>query len=88
MSFVRGGAVVVRWPLVIEGRPPDLSDVEHLARLQLVAHQLGGSISVQLFCPILRSLVELAGLIEVVGDAELGEEIGVEEEVQPDDPVA
>ena len=91
VSFIRDGVELVRWPLVVTGRPADLTDLDHLARLQLAARQLGASIEVDVRCPTLRALVGWAGLadaLQVVGEAEGAEEIGVEEVVKPDDPVA
>ena len=87
------------WPLVCIGRP-DLSLVDELARLQLAARRLGCSIWLRDACPELTGLLDLVGLTEVIGrpggrrrsevggEAENGEQGGVEEVVVPDDPVA
>ena len=89
----RGGAEVARWPLV---RPDaaDLSVVDGLARLQLAARRLGCSIRVRDACDELKGLLELVGLddvLEVVGEAERGEEgrVAVDDEVvEPGDAVS
>ncbi len=63
--------------------------VDGLARLQLEARRLGGSIQLRDVCAHLRELLDLVGLrVEVGGEPESGEEVGVEEVVMPDDPVA
>jgi hypothetical protein len=96
--LVRGGAEVASWPLE-GGSRPDLSVVDELARLQLAARRLGCSIRLRDACGQLWELLDLAGLAEVVlsagglvvevgGDPEGGEEVGVDEGVEPRDPVA
>jgi anti-anti-sigma regulatory factor len=66
--------------------------VELLARLQLLAHRLGGELRLR-DCPDdLRLLLELTGLAEVLGleprgQSEQGEQpLGAEEEGEIDDP--
>ena len=90
-----GGEEVARWPLVPKG-PVDLAVVDELARLQLLARRRGHSIAVLDASDELWELVELAGLAQVLpraelreaaGEAEEGEQLGVEEVVVPDDPV-
>ena len=82
---------------VVGLRPPDLALVGALARLQLAALRLGCSIRLRAPCPELRALLDLVGLAElVVGapglplearrEAEGGEQLGIEEVVQPGDP--
>ena len=68
---------------------PDLSVVDALARCQLAARRLGGSMLLLDVSPELGELLDLAGLRrQVGGQAEGGEELlGVEEGVQPGDPV-
>jgi hypothetical protein len=69
---------------------PDLGVVDGLARLQLVARRLGCSIRLRGSVE-LAELLDLVGLdlgLEVVGEAEGGEEVGVEEAVEPGDPLA
>jgi len=94
--LARAGAEVASWPLARSGRV-DLAVVDELARLQLAARRLGCSIRLRDACVDLRELLAISGLIdllpgaadsEVGGQAERGEEVGVEEVVQPDDPVA
>ncbi len=99
MVLVRGGIEVASWPLTGAERP-DLCAVETLARLQLAARRLGCSIRLRDTCAELSALLDLAGLADVVpaepragalevgGQAEDGEQPGVEEVVVPDDPVA
>ncbi len=96
--LLREGVEVASWALVATGRP-DLSLVNELARLQLTARRLGCSIWLRRACPAASEIVELAGLgdvliggarrpLQVGGEAEGGEQGGVEEVVMPDDPVA
>ena len=94
------GAEVGSWPLICRDGV-DLSVVDAVARLQLEARRQGCSIGLRHACPDLAALLELVGLADVVqvdvvqvdvlqvgGQAEEGEEIGVEEVVVPDNPVA
>ncbi len=92
--LVCGDAEVLSWPLRWTGRA-DLAVVEELARLELSARYLGLSVRVRDAPPELCELLDLCGLGEVLGtgrqvggQAEDGEEPGVEEVVVPDDPVA
>ena len=93
--LLRGDEEVAGWALVGTGRP-DIGLVDEVARLQLAAKRAGCSISLRNACPDLLRLLDLAGLcdvggrrpLQVVGEAEDGEEVGVEEVVVPDDPVA
>lgn len=76
--------------VVIDTTRPDLALVGALARLQLTARRVGCSIRLQP-CDELRELLGLVGLSEVLllepqGEAEGGEELGVEEVMQPGDP--
>ena len=85
--LVRGDAEVASWPLVVPASP-DLRVVDELARLQLAARHLGCSVRLQDPSPELSQLLHLVGLrVEMGGEAEGGEEVGVEEVVVPDDPV-
>jgi hypothetical protein len=96
--LVRDGAEVASWPL--EGRGvPRLEVVDELARWQLAARRLGCGIRLRDACPDLCALLDLVGLAELLpgsaglgleagGKAEDGEEAGVEEVVDPDDPLA
>lgn len=93
-----GGDVEVVVGRVPGGRP-DLGVIEALARLQLEARRRGCSIRVRdasrELCELL-GLVGLAGLVARPGDlvleggreAERGEELRVEEAVEPGDPSA
>ncbi len=93
--LLRGDEEVASWVLRWTG-PPDLGLVDEVARLQLAARRLGCSIWLRHACPDLLHLLEVTGLrsvvgrrrLQVVGQAEGGEEAGVEEVVVPDDPVA
>ena len=86
--LLRDGAEVASWPLP-SGRRPDVSLVDELARLQLAARRLGCSIRLRHASVELSELLDLVGLgVEVGGQAEGGEQPGVEEVVVPDDPVA
>jgi hypothetical protein len=68
---------------------PDLEMVETLARWQLSARRLGGSIRLCDMCDELAALLDLVGLRrEVGGQAEGGEQVRVEEGVEPRDPIA
>ena len=87
--LVRAGAEIASWPLT--GDRSGLSIVDDLARLQLTAKRIGCSIQLHRPCADLVGLLELAGLrgvLEVVGEAEGGEEVRVDEVVVTDDPVA
>jgi hypothetical protein len=76
----RDGAVLARGVLGGPGAP-DLSGVDRVARLSLLAGRLGGGIVLAEVAPELRALLELCGLrVEVEGQAERGEQaLGVEE---------
>ena len=72
----------------------DEATLDALARLQLAARRLGTSIELTNASRALRDLLELAGLadvlpnasaVEVHGQVEDGEELGVDEEVDPGD---
>jgi hypothetical protein len=76
--------------LVLQGHDaPDLSVVDALARLQLLARRSGLQLRLEEMCPALVGLLELSGLCgEVAGQSERAEEpLGVEEGVDPRDPV-
>ena len=73
--------------------PIDLALVDDLLRRQLAAGRCGRRVRV-CNCPEeLRALLELVGVADVLlleprGEAEPGEQLRVDEVVQPDDPVA
>jgi hypothetical protein len=77
----------------MDARPADLAAVDDLARLQVRALRLGGRIRVREASAELLALIDLAGLAEALGveprrQPELGEELGVQEVVQPGDQPA
>jgi hypothetical protein len=78
----------------LEGRvPPDLSVVDVLARLQLAARRVGWSIELCDPSAELCELLDLVGLARVLplearGETEDGKQVGVQEVVEPGDPIA
>ena len=77
----------------LEDRAPDIALVGALARLHLSALRRGWRLRVRGASAALCELVALAGLAGVLdldprGQPELGEQVRVEEVLQPDDPVA
>lgn len=91
--LLRGDIEVARWPLAHDDRPA-LACIDDLARLQLAARRLGFSILIREARTEMAELLELVGLREVLGGVEVGgqaerlEQVGVEEEVQLGDPLA
>jgi hypothetical protein len=95
--LVDGDKVVATWPLVLATHP-DLAVVDELARLQLAAVRAGCSIRLCDPSIELTELLELVGLrgvlgaaglvVEMGGQAEGPEQVGVEEHGQLDDPIA
>jgi len=91
--LARGDVEVASWPLAGCGRP-DLALVDGLARLELAARRLGYSIRLHEACVELLELLDLCGLSEALlrlepgRETESSEQVGVEEVVVPDDPVA
>ncbi len=84
----RGVADLARLQVPI-GHRPELWVVDVIARLLLASRR--SRCRIRLIRPgvDLLELLDLVGLrIEVVGQAEVGEQLGVEEVVVPDDPVA
>ena len=72
---------------------PDLACVNALARLQLATRRCGWSLVVRDPHPNLGGLLQLVGLagvicLEPLGQPELGEELRVDEVMQPRDPAA
>jgi hypothetical protein len=70
---------------------PDLALMDALARLQLAARRLGWSIRLRNPTEELCLLLDLVGLVGVLpletgGETEGGEQLGIEEVVQPRDP--
>lgn len=76
-------------PLVLGGSgSPDLGTVDSLARAQLAARRLGCMLRLEEPSPELTALLDLVGLRgKVGGEVEGGEQVGVEEGVELDDPV-
>jgi hypothetical protein len=69
---------------------PDLGDVDALARLGLTAHRRGWTIRLRGPCDELCALLRLVGLadvlpVEVRGEPEGGEQLRVQEAVEPGD---
>jgi hypothetical protein len=94
VELVQGDEELSRWTLTCSG-DVDLAIVDVLARLQLVARRLGCAIRVRDADAEVADLLALVGLAEVVGlarevvrETEDGEQLGPEEVVVPDDPVA
>jgi hypothetical protein len=80
-------------PIVIDvdSTAPDLVTVDDLARLQLAAHRAGCSIQLRNASEALCELIALVGLVDVLPleagrESEVGEQLGVQEVVQPRDP--
>lgn len=71
---------------------PDLALVDALARLRLAAGRRHCTVTVRGASPELRGLLDLVGLTDVIVVAEprrqpeLGEQLGIDEVVQPGDP--
>jgi hypothetical protein len=87
----RDGREVARFPL-IGNPPPTLGAIDELARLRLLATRRGYEMRIDHPCDRLLWLLRFTGLEEVLlqmrGEAEVGEEVGVEEAVVADDPIA
>ena len=77
----------------VDAHSPDLALVESLARLQLRARRRGERVALRNVSDELRGLLELVGLDEILAvearrQPELGEQLRVDEVVQPGDPPA
>ncbi len=75
----------------VDARRPDLALVESLARMQLRARRRGERVRLRNVSDELRGLLELVGLTDVLAvearrEPELGEELRVDEVMQPGDP--
>jgi hypothetical protein len=75
----------------VDARCPELVLVDLLARMHLATRRGGMGLLIRDPSPALRELIELCGLtcvlaIEVRREPERGEELGVEEVVEPADP--
>jgi hypothetical protein len=86
---VREGLTIV--VIDVDTTVPNLALVDSLARLQLAAQRRGCSIRLRNASRALCGLITLVGLadvlpLEVGREPEVGEELGVEEVVQPRDP--
>jgi hypothetical protein len=96
LVVVRDEVVVNSWSLAGAG-PPDAATVDELARLYVVVRRLGYSVRLRDVSADLRRLLDLCGLshlfgvgslrVEMVGEAECGEQLCIHEVVEPDDPV-
>ena len=98
MVLLLRDTVVASWP--VDG-VADVRLVDDLARLQLAARRLGYSVQLRRAGPHLMELLELTGLaavlpaevqrcgsaVQMSGQPEGGEQVGVEEIVMTDDPV-
>ena len=60
-----GGTEVASWPLIGSSRP-DLSVIDNLARLALMARRRGGAVTVRGAGPQLQRLIDFVGLDDVV----------------------
>ncbi|CAN5224287.1 hypothetical protein BH24ACT1_BH24ACT1_05260 [soil metagenome] len=78
-------------------RRPDLALVNELARLQLTARRLGYRLRLRSPCSRVEELLDLVGLVDVFArqsgsgletrrKSECGEQLGIEEVVEPGDP--
>jgi hypothetical protein len=91
--LTRDGAEIARWPLIYPACP-DLAVVHRLARAHLEAKRAGLRIDIVGAGDELLELLDLTGLRpvlglrQVLGHPEGGEEVGVEEVVVGDDPIA
>jgi len=79
------GTEVGTWTLM-GGPAIDLALVDEVARWQLAARRMGCAIRLRDAAPDLLDLLEFVGLVQMGGKPECGEEIGVEEAVEPGDP--
>jgi hypothetical protein len=90
--LMHGEVEAMCWPLA-GASSPDLAVADELARWQLVAGRLGYEIRLRDATGELLDLLDLLGLedvvlLEVLGQAERGEERGIDEVVVPDDEPA
>ena len=83
--LTRHGEEIGTWALMGE-QTVDLALVDEVARWQLAARRLGCAIRLRDAAPDLVELLAFVGLVEVGGKPECGEQIGVEEAVEPGDP--
>jgi hypothetical protein len=92
VELVRGDRVLARWPLTVTRA--DLSAIETLARLQVAARRWDCAIRLRGPCSRLSELLDLTGLdqilttadglaVEVSREPEGGEEVDVEEGMDP-----
>jgi hypothetical protein len=75
----------------VDARTPDLALVDALARVQLGARRRGARVRLTNVSEGLRGLLDVVGLADVLGvqakrQPELGEQLWVDEVVQPGDP--
>ena len=88
--FVGSSGAVLATAEISGPGAPDLAAVDALARALLAGRRLGCAVRVDDVSHDLRRLLDLVGLCrQMEGQPEGGEEVlGVEEGVEPDDPVA
>ena len=85
--LTRRGDEISTWTLM-GTEPVDLGLVDEVARWQLAARRLGCSIWLRDADRHLLDLLELVGLrVEVCRQPECGEQVRVEEAVEPGDPI-
>ena len=87
MGATEGPTIIV---IDVDTTVPNLAVVDSLARLQLAARRRGYSIRLRHASRALCDLITLVGLadvlpVEVGGEPEVGEQLRVEEVVQPRD---
>jgi hypothetical protein len=75
----------------LDVRMPDLALVDRLLRLRLESGRCGAALALRDVPEPLRELLELVGVADLLGleprrQPEVGEQLGVEEVVQPGDP--
>ena len=92
VAIIHGDTELTSWPLA-GSDCPDLALVDELARLTLTARRAGYCVVLRDPCAALVGLLDLVGLtrtlrVEMCGQAEDAEQVGVEEVVVADDPIA
>jgi hypothetical protein len=101
--IVCGDVEVASWRLLPTG-PPDLATVDELARLAVAVRRLGWSVRLERASAQLCDLLELTGLTRIVAgpgagepidlvvqvgrETEEAEEVGIEEGMEPGDPIS
>ena len=83
--LIRRGVEVGTWALR-GATKVDLALVDEVARWQLAARRMGCTIRLRDATPELVDLLRFVGLVEMDGEPECGEQIGVEKAVESGDP--